>query len=96
MPLCHLFTRGHHWEGIIQDVASVARAKLAAGLREVQAQQDGCLRRGLLGVEEEQVYQCPELFFYIMFDFDPFPIDVVFIFYSIWDNDALVHFDFLF
>jgi hypothetical protein len=35
-------------------------------------------------------------FFYIMFDFDPFPIDVVFIFYSIWDNDALVHFDFLF
>jgi hypothetical protein len=28
----------------------------------------------------------------IMFDFDPFPIDAMFVFYSNWDNDALVHF----
>jgi hypothetical protein len=32
--------------------------------------------------------------FYIMFDFDPFPMEDVFVFYSNWDNDALVHFDF--
>jgi hypothetical protein len=47
----------------------------------------------LFGVEEEQVYRCPE-FFYIIFDFDLFQIDDVFVFYSNWDIDALVHFDF--
>jgi hypothetical protein len=31
-------TRGHHWEGFIQDLVSPARKKPAAGLSEAQAQ----------------------------------------------------------